>query len=325
MKGIEMVFGYIRSRIWIFIMYLSAVIGFPTLCAVRTKSFNTAVSDTLYGIIFITVILLLWLIIDSGKYFKKHLALERMCKEMEITSRRLPAADGLIDSDYCELMKKLYGFIDETLEDTAEEHSSDMQYFLRWLQKNYSCFGAIKKAAESDMPIPQKELLLAEHYLREGIQFIKADSSMRKAPPERCSVDELVRISVQRLNGLFLEKKISVGMKRIGMEAVTDKTALSFLIDELLLNALFNTESGSVKIYSSPDENGRLRLIIEDTGEGIAHENIVYFTRCGKIYKTDETQGLGLFTIRRISEACGISVTYATGNEGGTSVKLLIP
>lgn len=282
-------------------------------------------SDTLYGIIFLTLVLIIWIIADSGRYFKKHLALERLYNELEITSRRLPDAKGLIDEDFCAIIEKLYGFVDETLESKVLEHSSTMNYFLRWLQKSYSCFTVIKKAAAESMPVPQKELIFAEHYLREGIQYIKADHSTHKPSPERCSVDEIVRVSVQKLSGLFLDKKISVGMKRIGLEALTDRSALCFIIDELLLNALYNTESGSVKIYSAVDHDGNSQLVIDDTGIGISPQLLAYYKQCSAEFNPKEAQGLGLFTIRRVASAFGMTVSYTAGSESGTQARITLP
>lgn len=320
-----MILGYIRSKISVFIMYFASAIGFPLLLGLKTKNFSAAMGDTLYGIIFITLILIIWLIIDSGKYFKKHLALERMRKELEITSRQLPNIDGLIDEDYCKIIEKLYSFIDETLESKKLEHSSSMNYFLRWFQKSCLCFNVIKKADSEGLPIPKKELVFAEHYLREGIQYIKSDYSNSKRTDERCSVDEIVRVSVQKFSPLFLDRKISVGMKRIGLEATVDRTALCFIIDELLLNALYNTDNGSIKIYSAVDYDGNPQLIIEDTGSGISREDIDYYKQCGKIYEPEKTSGLGLFTLKQVASSCSVAITYAVEDSGGTLAKITLP
>ncbi len=54
------------------------------------------------------------------------------------------------------------------------------------------------------------------------------------------------------------------------MEIITDKKWLLFVIGQVLSNALKYTNEGKIKIYTDVHE----RLVIEDSGIGIAREDL---------------------------------------------------
>ena len=78
-----------------------------------------------------------------------------------------------------------------------------------------------------------------------------------------------------------------------------DHTRLKQVLINLLSNAIkYNKLSGSVVVVCRESSAGRIRLCIEDTGEGLTGEKLAQlfqpFNRLGQETKAEEGTGIGL-------------------------------
>ena len=115
--------------------------------------------------------------------------------------------------------------------------------------------------------------------------------------------------------GQFIQKKLRLIYEPTDRQVLTDEKWLSFVLDQLLSNALKYTSTGSITI--SVDEN--LVLSISDTGIGIAPEDLPrifersYTGYNGRAEKS--STGLGLYLCRKISCACRIPSPFPLKSE----------
>ena len=102
---------------------------------------------------------------------------------------------------------------------------------------------------------------------------------------------------------------------------VTDEKWLSFVIEQLLSNALKYTHNGGIHISSDA-----YTLVIEDTGIGISESDLPrVFERGftgynGRIDK--KSTGIGLYLCRQILEKLGHTITITSKIGVGTKVTL---
>ena len=98
---------------------------------------------------------------------------------------------------------------------------------------------------------------------------------------------------------------------------LTDEKWLSFVIEQLLSNALKYTKEGRIRIFAE----GR-SLIIEDTGTGIAPEDIPRLGERGFTGYNGRAEkgstGLGLYLCRRICGKLGHSLCFVSELGRGT-------
>lgn len=87
-----------------------------------------------------------------------------------------------------------------------------------------------------------------------------------------------------------------------------DSLRIRQILINLLNNAVkYNRENGSVKIDSIVQKNGMLRILIIDTGKGIASEQLPllfkHFERLNQKHGTIEGAGIGLYVCKQLVEA----------------------
>ena len=115
-----------------------------------------------------------------------------------------------------------------------------------------------------------------------------------------------------------------------GLAVIADPRRLLQVLGHLLSNAIkFNRPGGTVSVSCKPTETGRVRITVEDTGCGIAHENFqklfLPFERLNAGARGIEGAGLGLALSKRLVEAMGGTISVESKLDAGTSFYLELP
>jgi signal transduction histidine kinase len=112
-----------------------------------------------------------------------------------------------------------------------------------------------------------------------------------------------------------------------GIIVHSDRGKLEAIIRNLVHNALRHTRAGSVTVMASLDAAwGVVRLTVSDTGEGIANDDLPrIFERFARATSSGEGFGLGLFIVRRFTEALGGRVSVISTPTVGTRFEVVVP
>ncbi len=131
-----------------------------------------------------------------------------------------------------------------------------------------------------------------------------------------------------RERGVVLERTIDPGTPDIRGDAARLEQALQ----NLAANAIRHTPPGGrVTLHASPFD-GRVRIVIRDTGPGIPPEHLPRIF--DRFYKVDASRagtavpsgsGLGLSIVRAIVERHGGTVSASNAPEGGAAFELILP
>jgi len=89
-----------------------------------------------------------------------------------------------------------------------------------------------------------------------------------------------------------------------------DRTRLKQVLINLLSNAIkYNRQGGSVHMTCTERSTGRLRISVQDTGDGLSPDKVAQlfqpFNRLGKQDSDEEGTGIGLVVSRRLVEQMG--------------------
>ena len=112
------------------------------------------------------------------------------------------------------------------------------------------------------------ELFRIEQYVEMALWYLRIDD-MSDMVFKTYELDEIIKDAVRKYAPLFVSKKIKLNYEPVNTQVITDKKWLSFIIEQLLSNAIKYTEKGSITIK---EENKVLSVI--DTGIGIIQEDI---------------------------------------------------
>jgi signal transduction histidine kinase len=168
------------------------------------------------------------------------------------------------------------------------------------------------------------ELFKIEQYVDMVLQYLRIDSASTDYVLKKYSLDSIVRQAVRKYAKLFINKKICLDFSELNCEVLTDEKWLVFVVEQILSNSLKYTESGKISIYMDKEKNKT--LVIEDTGIGIAEEDLprVFekgFT--GYNGRTDKkSTGIGLYLCKRILTKLSHTISIESGIGHGTKVKI---
>ena len=89
-----------------------------------------------------------------------------------------------------------------------------------------------------------------------------------------------------------------------------DRTRVKQVLINLLSNAIkYNRVGGTVQVRFSPGTEDRLRIVVEDTGEGLSEDKIANlfqpFNRLGQEANAEDGTGIGLVVCKRLVELMG--------------------
>src|SRR5690606_7084717 len=98
---------------------------------------------------------------------------------------------------------------------------------------------------------------------------------------------------------------------------------------DLLTNAVKFTEAGHIELRAEL-AGEELRIEVEDTGVGIAHENLErifepFWQEQGSLTRQHGGTGLGLAVARRLARQLGGSITAASEPGAGSTFTLRVP
>ena len=264
---------------------------------------------------------------DFMRFYRRHKQLLEFQKRICIDIEKLPVVNGLIENDYIQLVKVIDSDRKKRLADYAVWRGNLTDYYTLWVHQIKTPIAAMRLLLQSEDNENNRELeaelFKIEQYVEMVLQFLRVDNEHTDYVIGRQNLEKIVRSSVRKYAKLFIIKNISVDVGNISAEVLSDEKWLSFVIEQIISNALKYTEKGSISIFLENEET----LVIEDSGIGIAKEDLprVFekgFT--GYNGRTDKkSTGIGLYLCKKIMDKLGHKIEISSEVGKGTKVKLI--
>lgn len=168
------------------------------------------------------------------------------------------------------------------------------------------------------------ELGRVEQYVDMALTYLRLEEGGSDYVIRTCAVDDVVRAAVRRFAGEFIDRRIALDYTPVEWETVTDGKWLTFVVEQLLSNALkYTGQDGTVRIYREGDD-----LCIRDSGMGIAPEDLPrvfdmgYTGQNGRLDR--RSSGIGLYLCRRICRNLRHEIRIESAPGAGTTVRLTL-
>lgn len=210
------------------------------------------------------------------------------------------------------------------LNDSMNIKYSDMvDYYTMWVHQIKTPIASmhliLQKEDSEDSRRLRAELFRVEQYVQMVLCFLRLDSDFTDYVIKEYRVDDIIRPAVRRLAPQFIMKKLALEYEQTDVAVLTDEKWLSFVVEQILSNAVKYTSSGSISIKCDGD-----RLVISDTGIGIAAEDLPrifdkgYTGFNGRADR--KASGIGLYLCRRICDNLGHSIKAESAPGHGTTI-----
>lgn len=181
---------------------------------------------------------------------------------------------------------------------------------------------------EADISACRRELLHIENYVGMALNYARFDNMSNDLCLEPCVLESMVKPLLKKYAPIFIHNHLKVELENLDVMILTDEKWFSFVLEQLLSNALKYTRVGSVQICTKENDAG-LEVGILDSGIGIRAEDLPrifekgYTGYNGRLDK--KASGLGLYLCKGICDKLGhqLQITSTVGK--GTSVWIHCP
>lgn len=276
----------------------------------------------------------LCLLVDILKYAERWKELKRCIATSDTYPGMFYTVPGDLEALYRSMIAKMRQEKEELIFEDQKRYTEMMDYYGMWAHQIKTPIAAMRILVQSGMDREeneenqklfrqlQMELFKTEQYVEMVLSYLKIGDIAKAMVLERCDLGKVVRQAVKKYSRLFILQKLSLEMGEIAEIVLTDEKWLSFVVEQILSNALKYTKSGSVSIYL--EQEGV--LVIKDTGIGISAEDLPrimekgYTGYNGRIDK--RSTGIGLYLCKKVMDKLHHQLRIDSEDGKGTKVVL---
>ena len=282
----------------------------------------------LYALVICAVIGLAVLIINFINFAVKRKKRMLFMDNISITDESLPEPKNPVESDYIMMIEKLRKINRDNMTAYQTERSEALDYYTTWVHQIKTPISVMQMILQSDDTDEHRELsaelFRVEQYAEMALNYIRLDSNSNDLVIKELDLDEVIRGCVRRYAAQFIRKKLTIKYSGTDVKVLSDEKWLTFIIEQLLSNAVKYTEKGFVEISVSDEK----LLSVKDTGIGIAQEDIPRIFEKGFTgyngRENSKSTGLGLYLCEKAAKMLGhkISAKSEIGNGSAFTIDI---
>lgn len=254
---------------------------------------------------------------------EKHRELKMLREAQDVDREMLPQPESGTEEDYQELVCAVQERLRNEKE-AQEEARKDMEdYYAMWVHQIKAPIAVmnvlLQQADTAENRELRAELFRVEQYADMVLSYVRLGDGASDLVIQEYALDEIIRKAVRKYAGQFIRKKIRLIYEGTDIRVLTDEKWLTFIIEQLLSNAIKYTSRGSVTITV----DDRKKMTVTDTGIGIAPEDLPRIFEKGYTgyngRRDKKSTGIGLYLCRMAAERLGHKLTAASEPGEGSS------
>ncbi len=313
---------FLRSKIG----SVAIFVAFFAVLALSFALYGLPMKAMLYPVLLCAILGLGYIIYQYHVYPKRH----REITELKNTSAELIdfslKSDTLLDEDCQQLIDSLARQKRKVMEDGREEMARMMDYYTLWVHQIKTPIASMRLRLQGEDSELSRNLLSElgriERYVEMVLTYLRLEGPGSDYIFREYELDPIIEEAVKKFAGDFIMRKLKLNYEPVNRKVLTDEKWLSFVIEQLLSNALKYTEHGEISIYVEDP----LTLCIEDTGIGISPEDLPrIFERnyTGVKGRADKrASGIGLYLCKRI--CTNLNHEISAESEVGRGTRIMI-
>ncbi len=313
---------YLRQR-W---RTIATCVVFCIILLVSFALYHLPIEAVIYPTLLCVFLGFAVVIIDFMRVKRKHELIKRMDSITDAITEALPSASNIDDEDYQRIIDRLCEEYNQYRTDNIQRYSDMMDYYTVWVHQIKTPIASMRLTLQNEDSILSRklytDLFRIEQYVEMVLTFLRLDSESTDYVIKEYDLDAIIKQTVKKFAGEFIGRRIKLVYEPLNANVLTDEKWLSFVIEQVISNALKYTPSGSVTIALEPD----MKLCIRDTGIGIAAEDLPRIFEKGYTGyngRTDKkASGIGLYLCKRICTNLGHSIKAESVVDEGTVITI---
>lgn len=267
-----------------------------------------------------------FLVFDFFAYKRDRQALKEIKSVTDAMISSLVQSPSPEHEDWAEAMKSVISAHDNFSRQTKEKYSDMVTYYTVWAHQIKTPIASMRLIlGGEDSELSRKasaELFRIEQYVDMVLAFLRLGSDTTDYVFSQHRLDEIVKQAIRKFRGEFIMRKLTLSLELSEIIVTTDEKWLSFIIEQLLSNALKYTKQGGITIKATDDG----RLTVSDTGIGILPQDLPrifdngYTGTNGRLDKS--ASGIGLYLCRRICQNLSHRISAVSQVGAGTTVTI---
>ena len=266
------------------------------------------------------------MVFDFVRVKREHEMLQRIRTITDAIAGTFPKIDGIKDEDYQQIIQLISEEHGAHRNETNRKYSDMIDYYTVWVHQIKTPIASMRLHLQNeDSALARKlssDLHRIEQYVEMVLTFLRLNSESTDYVIKEYDLDKIVKQAVKKFSSDFIGRKLSLVYEPLNTTVITDEKWLSFVIEQVLSNALKYTPAGSITITLENEKTLRIR----DTGIGIAPEDLPrvfekgYTGYNGRADK--KASGIGLYLCKRICNNLGHCITARSIVDVGTIIDI---
>lgn len=309
---------YLQSKLGVILLFLA----FGAVLAFSFVLYRLPAEAVLYPAALCVLLGVGVLLLDFFRVRRRHMVL-RDLKEIDA---ELPEVRDIEAEDYREIVRLLREANREARTRSETDMAAMVDYYTLWVHQIKTPIAAMRlRLQEEDSELSRallSDLGRIERYVSMVLTYLRLENGATDYVIRETDLDSVIRPVLRQFAGEFISRKLKLDYTPAGRKVLTDGKWLSFVVEQVLSNALKYTPEGSVSISMEDPAT----LVIRDTGIGIPPEDLPrVFERnyTGLAGRADtRASGIGLSLCKSVCDRLGHTISIESTPGEGTSVRI---
>ena len=313
-------FHYFYDRKAFYIFSFSFIVIFYLILYL----YDAFIDAIVYATILCLVLLFVFFCIDFFFYVRRLRNFSALLQFEDFFFFDLPFCSSFFEEEYQLLLYQIDDLFKGVKELEEINYHEMLDYFTLWVHQIKTPIFALRllvssqDASTHDMLL---QVLKIEQYVDMALHYMKLGQISSDLRFQYYSFHAILQDVLKKQATFFIHKKLILRLDDIDLKVLTDEKWLSFVLEQILSNALKYTKTGCIHIYVEDEV-----LYIEDSGIGIKAEDLPRifekgFTGYnGRVDK--KASGLGFYLCARILKYFGHPISISSQRGQGTIVMI---
>lgn len=318
----KLLLQYLKQHRRIFIVEIIFIIIF----AVSFLLYHLPIGAVIYPTLLCAVLGILIVVFDFLRVKREHETLQSIRGITDTLAAEFPNVDGIKDEDYQQIIRLISEEHGAYRIETNQKYVEMIDYYTVWAHQIKTPIASMRLHLQNEDSALARtltsDLHRIEQYVEMVLTFLRLDSDSTDYVIKEYDLDKIVKQTVRKFSADFIGQKLSLVYEPVNTKVITDEKWLSFVIGQVLSNALKYTPAGSIEITLEKEKVLRIR----DTGIGISPEDLPrifengYTGYNGRADK--KASGIGLYLCKRVCKNLGHTITASSTVDKGTTIDI---